>query len=124
MSRAAGLPDPLPDVFGVAVRWEADGRTQDLLLSGTGLGRLTRALARREAALYRQIAPPDVLVVLSIDPEIAVARRADEEAGYVRERNTEVRTADWAGTGAVVVDASLPRERVLAAVQQAVWSGI
>lgn len=42
VSRAAGLPAPLPDVFGVAVRWEADGRTQDLLLSGTGLGPLTR----------------------------------------------------------------------------------
>lgn len=42
VSRAAGLPAPLPDVFGVAVRWEADGRTHDLLLSGTGLGRLTR----------------------------------------------------------------------------------
>jgi len=42
VSRAAGLPAPLPDVFGVAVRWEAGGRTHDLLLSGTGLGRLTR----------------------------------------------------------------------------------
>ncbi len=42
VSRAAGLPAPLPDVFGVAVRWELGGRTHDLLLSGTGLGRLTR----------------------------------------------------------------------------------
>lgn len=42
VSRAAGLPAPFPDVFGVAVRWEAGGRAHDLLLSGTGLGRLTR----------------------------------------------------------------------------------
>ncbi|WP_454049895.1 hypothetical protein [Cellulomonas sp. Marseille-Q8402] len=44
VSRAAGLPRPLPDVFGVAVRWQRDGRPQDLLLSGTGLGRLSRFL--------------------------------------------------------------------------------
>lgn len=42
VSRAAGLPAPLPDVFGVAVRWEVGGLTHDLLLSGTGLGPLTR----------------------------------------------------------------------------------
>lgn len=44
VSRAAGLPAPLPDVFGVAVRWQRDDRTQDLLLSGTGLGRVGRFL--------------------------------------------------------------------------------
>lgn len=42
VSRAAGLPAPLPDVFGVAVRWQLGGQTHDLLLSGTGLGRLSR----------------------------------------------------------------------------------
>jgi hypothetical protein len=44
VSRAAGLPWPLPDVFGVAVRWQRGGRPQDLLLSTTGLGRLSRFL--------------------------------------------------------------------------------
>jgi hypothetical protein len=44
VSRAAGLPAPLPDVFGLAVHWTADGRSQDLLLSATGLGRATRFL--------------------------------------------------------------------------------
>lgn len=44
VSRAAGLPRPLPDVFGIAVRWQRDGRPQDLLLSTTGLGRLSRFL--------------------------------------------------------------------------------
>lgn len=44
VSRSVGLPAPLPDVFGVALRWEHDGRDHDLLLSSTGLGRLTRFL--------------------------------------------------------------------------------
>ncbi|MEN1975071.1 hypothetical protein [Cellulomonas olei] len=42
VSRSAGLPAPLPDVGGLAVRWWRDGREQDLLLSSTGLGRLGR----------------------------------------------------------------------------------
>lgn len=44
VSRAAGLPTPLPDVFGLAVHWTVDDRPQDLLLSATGLGRVTRFL--------------------------------------------------------------------------------
>lgn len=44
VSRGAGLPAPLPDVFGLALHWTADGRPQDLLMSGTRLGRFTRFL--------------------------------------------------------------------------------
>jgi hypothetical protein len=44
VSRAAGLPAPLPDVFGAAVHWTVDDRPQDILLSATGLGRITRFL--------------------------------------------------------------------------------
>jgi hypothetical protein len=44
VSRAAGLPAPLPDVFGLGVHWTAGDRPQDLLLSATGLGRVTRFL--------------------------------------------------------------------------------
>jgi hypothetical protein len=41
-SRAVGLPAPLPDVFGLAVRVPVDGGHGDLLFATTGLGRLTR----------------------------------------------------------------------------------
>lgn len=44
VSRSVGLPAPLPDVLGVALRWQRDGRPQDLLLSSTGLGRVSRFL--------------------------------------------------------------------------------
>jgi len=39
-SRSVGLPDPLPDVEGLAVRF--DDPTADLLFAGTGTGRVTR----------------------------------------------------------------------------------
>ncbi|HSE71962.1 MAG TPA: hypothetical protein VLA97_14460 [Nocardioidaceae bacterium] len=42
-SRAVGLPGPVPDIFGLALRVPVgDGRYGDLLLASTGLGQLTR----------------------------------------------------------------------------------
>lgn len=96
-------------------------RTTWLLDTADQHGRVARVLARLEQRVYGQIAPPDVLVVLRIDPEIAVARRFDEEATYVRARNTEVYEVAWDGIDAVVVDASQPPEDVLAAIRRAVW---
>jgi hypothetical protein len=108
---------PLPQIRlmdGPRTTW-----IEDFSDSGDGIsGRLARA----ERRLYADIAPPDVLIVLRLDPEIAVARRLDEDSGYVRARNTEVYEVDWLGTDAVVVDASLPPEAVLAEIRQAIWS--
>src|SRR4051794_38169359 len=41
-SRAVGLPAPLPDIFGLALRVPLPGGYGDLLFATTGLGRLTR----------------------------------------------------------------------------------
>ena len=59
LSRGAGLPPPLPDLLGLAVRTTepAGGRT-DLLLSTTGSGRLSRLLPvprRDPATVYGSI---------------------------------------------------------------------
>jgi hypothetical protein len=44
-SRAIGLPEPLPDIHGLAIRvTNPDGTPGDLLLATTGWGRLTRFL--------------------------------------------------------------------------------
>ncbi len=66
LSRGAGLPRPLPDLLGLAVRVAGDPPV-DLLLSSAGEGRLTRRvpLLRRDAAgpygsimAYRSCAGP------------------------------------------------------------------
>ncbi len=44
ISRGAGLPAPLPDLLGLAVRLPDGDRPVDLLLSSTGRGRWTRYL--------------------------------------------------------------------------------
>ncbi len=110
---------PLPQI-----RLMDGPRTTWLLQHEEHLGRFTRWLCRREARIYAHIAPPDVLVVLRIDPEVAVLRRHDEEPSYVRARNSEVRSVSWAGTDAVVVEATLPPQEVLAAIRSAVWDRI
>jgi hypothetical protein len=96
-------------------------RTTWTLRTPDRFSRLTLRIARAEQRIYDQIQPPDVLVVLRLDPEVAVARRFDEPSRYVRARNTEVYEADWSGSGAVVVDATLPPDEVLDAVRRAVW---
>ncbi|MGY2876315.1 hypothetical protein ACVW00_003505 [Marmoricola sp. URHA0025 HA25] len=44
LSRGVGLPGPLPDVQGLAIRVQTGDRPADVLLASTGLGRLTRYL--------------------------------------------------------------------------------
>ena len=52
-SRAVGLPRPLPDVQGLAVRIpDPDGGHGDLLFSTTGLGRLTRYVLTLSRTTY------------------------------------------------------------------------
>jgi hypothetical protein len=107
---------PLPQIKlmdGSRVSWILDRLGNPPLLAAR--------LARAEGRMYAHIAPPDVLVVLRVDPEIAVSRRVGEDPVHIRSRNTEVYEVDWQDTSAVVVDADQPPEMVLAAIRQAVW---
>ena len=52
-SRAIGLPGPLPDIHGLALRVpNADGSHGDLLLATTGFGRLTRFVLTASRSPY------------------------------------------------------------------------
>ena len=78
-------------------------------------------LTKLEISYYRKIAMPDVLVVLKVDPQIAVQRKAEESAVSVKARSTLVWAFDWGNTPAHVLDASLPKEEVLAQIKSLVW---
>ncbi len=84
--------------------------------------RLMASLARREEGYYRQIMAPELLVVLKLSPEIAVKRKADEEASFVRARCQEIWDLDWRQTRAHVIDAARSRTLVLAELKSLVWS--
>jgi thymidylate kinase len=85
-------------------------------------GWLDRSLASREQRYYRALTPPDVLVVLRVDPEIAVTRKPDELPDFVRARWREVWEVDWQTVPAHVVDASRSIPEVLSDVKAHVWS--
>jgi thymidylate kinase len=99
-----------------------DGPITDLATEATEGRPVLARLARWEKAYYKHFEYPDVLVVLRIDPDVAVARRSDEEEDFVRTRCAEVWRAKWTGTPAVVVDASRSKSEVLSEVKACVWS--
>jgi thymidylate kinase len=79
-------------------------------------------LADVERRYYERILPPDVLIVLLVDPEVAVARKPDENAGFVRRRSEHVWRIDWRGTTASVLDAGRPMPEVVSDLKSLVWS--
>jgi hypothetical protein len=82
---------------------------------------IVRRLVEAERRAYAHVASPDILLVLRLEPEIAVARRTDEDPDFVRARNTEIHGADWTGTNAVLIDATQPPDEVLARMRRVVW---
>jgi thymidylate kinase len=85
-------------------------------------GRLARRLASLEERYYRALSRPDVLIVLRVDPEIAVARKPEEPPEFVRARWREIWEIDWDTVPAHVVDASRSAADVLSDVKALVWS--
>ena len=86
--------------------------------------RLARWLEAMESEYYRRIVPPDTLLVLRLDPELAVLRKPDEPADYVRARGRAVWETDWTGTAARCTDTSRPLPEVLKDLKALVWSAL
>jgi thymidylate kinase len=82
---------------------------------------LHKHLAKWEASYYEQIQLPDLLIVLKLQPDLAVQRKKEETEKSVHARSSEVWKLDWHEKSARVIDASLPRNDVLAQVQALVW---
>lgn len=107
VSRAAGLPAPLPDVFGLAVHWTVDDRPQDLLLSATGLGRVTRFLL---APRFRPLGGGFGTLMPFRDLDGRPVLLAAAPAGTRPRGRGSTRTTALVGTGLVLLSAH-PGER-------------
>jgi thymidylate kinase len=94
------------------------------LAAGRLESRLVRAMIRIEQRYHHSIAPPELLVVLRVDPEIAVTRKRDENPNSVRTRGAEIWNIDWRETWAHVIDASQPEEAVARELKALVWSNL
>ncbi len=78
-------------------------------------------LVNKEGFYYQQIQLPDLLIVLKVDPEIAVQRKVEETELSVRARSTEVWELDWEKQSAFTVNANKSKEETLAQVMALVW---
>jgi hypothetical protein len=87
-------------------------------------GVVAEQLLLREAAYYERMLGPDVQCVLRLDPELAVARKPEEPADYVRARGRVIWETDWTGTGAHLVDASRPVADVMLHLKSIIWSNL
>ena len=96
-------------------------RARGLFRPHTG-SRLTRYFIELEKRYYSRISQPELLVVLRLAPEVAVQRKTNEDADFVRERSTEIWEVDWEGTGAKVIDAGKTKAEVAAEVSSLLWS--
>ena len=83
---------------------------------------LVKFLIRLETKYYQQILLPELLIVLRLDPEIAVLRKQEEPEFSVRARSNEIWEFNWKSTAAHVIDANQPKEAVLSEIKCLVWS--
>ena len=84
--------------------------------------RFARFLVKLEEKYYHQIVSPELLIVLRVDPEIAVQRKTDEDPTSVEKRSTEIWQLNWENTDAFVIDASKPRQEVASELKTLIWS--
>lgn len=84
--------------------------------------RFAKFLMEREESYYRQIAFPDVVIILRVDPETAVRRKPDDDAIAVRERAAEIWGINWREMNVHVVDGRSSRNAVASEIVSLIWS--
>ncbi|HEX5533604.1 MAG TPA: hypothetical protein VFX33_07680 [Actinomycetales bacterium] len=109
---------PIPELAlmdGPRAQWLAD----------VDIPALASLLVRYERHCYRAVPKPDLLIVLRLEPELAVRRKSGvDPAAFVRARSAEVYAREWPNGRAHVVDASRSRAEVAVAIRRAVWSSL
>ena len=85
---------------------------------------ITDKLIDLEERYYQGIDFPELMIVLRVDPELAVRRKVDEPSDYVRERSTKVWNIEWDSPNTLVIDGGRSSSEVLADVKSLVWSSL
>jgi thymidylate kinase len=99
-----------------------DGPAIERLIGRARKNWLISWLLRKEAMYYRQIMPPETMVVMKVRPDIAVRRKTDEDPEYVHRRSQEVWGLDLREANTHVFDAGGEQAIVLNELKDLVWS--
>jgi len=84
--------------------------------------RFTRLLIKAEERYYPRITRPDLLLVLRLHPDLAVARKIDEDPGTVFPRSNEIWDLRWDRETAHVVETAQAKSVVASELKALVWS--
>jgi hypothetical protein len=92
---------------------------------GPDLWRPARALAGAERGLYRRFGLPDHLVLLDVDPLVAIGRKPDHRLDVIGTKSRAAAElaglAQAAGTPVTRIDANQPLDRVLLDLKARLW---
>jgi thymidylate kinase len=111
----------LCDRFSLKQLQLMDGPQLPQLTAGHN-GWFIRLLTRIERSYYPAIAMPNIMIVLKVHPEVAVQRRPDEDAAFVRARSQSIWELNEEDLDAFFVDAAQDKAQVLAQVKRHIWS--
>ena len=101
-----------------------DGPQVARMTTGIKQTRLIKFFIKLEERYYQRISLPDLLIVLRVDPQVAVQRKTDEIEDNVRSRSKEIWDIDWTDSTAVVIDASPSKKMILGKVKELIWAKI
>jgi thymidylate kinase len=101
-----------------------DGAQVSRMTNNYHRNRFIRLMIEIENKYYAPILMPDILIVLKVDPDIAVQRKLDEDAASVRARSGEIWEIEWRQLPASIVDASQSKSKVLSELKDMIWSSL
>ena len=81
----------------------------------------SKALASREERFYRRMGTPDLRLILMVPPDVAVARRPEQDQDFVARRANEVYRRNWDEPGVVMIDGQASIEDVKASALTTIW---
>jgi thymidylate kinase len=86
-------------------------------------GGLLAALRRREEAIYARIPSPDLVILLTIEPAVALERKRNAKPDAIAAKARAVLDAAGraSGDGVVAIDASRPLAEVVRTVEAEIW---
>jgi len=78
---------------------------------------------RSERALFSEVGKlgPDLVIKLSIDPDVAHRRKPDHDLGVIRRKCAIIDELSFPQADVVVVDAAMAPDKVLLAAKNAIW---
>ncbi|MFZ1548241.1 MAG: hypothetical protein WAT12_14275, partial [Candidatus Nitrotoga sp.] len=112
----------LCDRYSFADFMKMDGpQCEDAIPNLRKMNWVLKFLVNKEKYYYQQIQSPDLLIVLKVDPDIAVQRKTEETETSVRARSSEVWGLDWEKLSAFEINANRSKEEALSQVKSIIW---